>query len=138
MLFTSDPVQGVWYQAREVSIKRKERGTHIALEQLVQDDPHRPPVCFIRVKFLKNDLRGHVDQRPCKAICNWPSLCSSLMPQRCTRPVKVLAQTKVANANMPVRLDEDIARLQVTMDDFIAVKEFDSDDLANASSVSRT
>jgi hypothetical protein len=44
--------------------------------------------------------------------------------------VEILAEPKVAYTDMPVGLDEDVARLEVSVDDLVTVKKLDRNDLA--------
>jgi hypothetical protein len=44
--------------------------------------------------------------------------------------VEIFAEAKVADTDMPVGLDEDIAGLEVSVDNFVTVKKLDRNDLA--------
>ena len=44
-------------------------------------------------------------------------------------PAKVFAETKVNYAYMTVRFDEDVPRLEVSVNDFLAMQKFYSNDL---------
>mmetsp|Transcript_4405 Transcript_4405/g.16062 ORF Transcript_4405/g.16062 Transcript_4405/m.16062 type:complete len:287 (-) Transcript_4405:489-1349(-) len=74
-------------------------------QHLVDEDPQRPPVCLLPVPLVQQDLWCHVVGRPDHAEC-------TIVPA-----VLILAVSEVSEADVALVVEQDVLRLQVSVDD---------------------
>mmetsp|Transcript_81913 Transcript_81913/g.144643 ORF Transcript_81913/g.144643 Transcript_81913/m.144643 type:complete len:269 (-) Transcript_81913:480-1286(-) len=82
-------------------------------EHAEQQDPERPPIHFLAVLLLAQDVGGDVERGADEGV--GPVLAVATVPE-------ILGQPKVRQAGVALLTEEDVLRLQVTVDDDILMQ----------------